>query len=312
MFLGRSSPMLAAGGILLLSVIYIILFSSLSMELDRIKKGAQELASGNMEYKLTGHRMSFTREIAENLNRIGDGLQEAVSVQTRSERLKSELITNVSHDIKTPLTSIINYVDLLKKESVCNETDQSYLDILDKKSLRLKDLTEDLIEASKASTGNLNVAYTRLNGKELVNQAVGEYKERFEQRGLEVIVNLPEADLTLWADGRHTFRILENMLSNACKYSLEKSRVYVDLFKEDGMGYIIVKNISGRPLNITEEELMQRFVRGDSSRSTQGSGLGLSIALSLAELQGGEFKIKIDGDLFKAVASFQLPEAQQI
>lgn len=294
---------------IIVSCLFLFGFCSLAGELEVLRKGSKEFASGNLKYRIKAKSvLPATFEIAQNLNQMSEGMQHAIDEQIKSERMKSELITNVSHDIKTPLTSIINYVDLLKKEGVDENTAKEYLDILDQKSMRLKSLTEDLVEASKASTGNLAVELNRINAKEMLNQAIGEFKERFDTHRLEVIVEQPKTDVTVMADGRHMWRVVENMLSNACKYAMRGTRVYVDLYLEGENACIAVKNISGQRLNITEEELMQRFVRGDTSRNTEGSGLGLSIAKSLAELQGGDFQIHIDGDLFKAVALFRLAQ----
>ena len=195
----------------------------------------------------------------------------------KSERLKTELITNVSHDIKTPLTSIINYVDLMKQENIENEKVKEYLEILDNKSQRLKKLTEDLVEASKASSGNIKLNIEKLNVKELIKQVRGEFEDKFEQRGLEIIENLPEDEIYIEADSRYMFRVMENMYVNISKYALENSRVYIDIKKENDNVKIELKNISKDKLNITVDELMQRFVRGDSARTTEGSGLGLSL-----------------------------------
>ncbi len=223
----------------------------------------------------------------------------------KSERLKTELITNVSHDIKTPLTSIINYVDLMKQENIENEKVNEYLGILDNKSQRLKKLTEDLVEASKASSGNIKLNIEKLNVKELIKQVGGEFEDKFEQRGLEVIETLPEEEVYIEADSRYMFRVMENMYVNISKYALENSRVYVDVKKEKDIAKIELKNISKDKLNISVDELMQRFVRGDSARSEEGSGLGISIASSLTELQKGKFNIYLDGDLFKVVIEFK-------
>ena len=217
----------------------------------------------------------------------------------KSERLKTELITNVSHDIKTPLTSIVNYVDLLGKEEL-PEKAAEYLAVLDRQSRRLKKLTEDLVEASKASTGNITVHLQPIVVNEIVRQAMGDYDQRLAAGKLEVIVTAPGEDLAAMADGRLLWRVLDNLLSNVCKYALSGSRVYLDLERAGDRVRLTVKNISRDPLNISAEELMERFVRGDASRHTEGSGLGLSIARSLMELMGGTFSIAVDGDLFKA------------
>lgn len=246
------------------------------------------------------------KEIAVWLNDISGGLTNAIEEAMKSERLKTELITNVSHDIKTPLTSIINYVDLMKQENIENEKVKEYLEILDNKSQRLKKLTEDLVEASKASSGNIKLNIEKLNVKELIKQVRGEFEDKFEQRGLEIIENLPEDEIYIEADSRYMFRVMENMYVNISKYALENSRVYIDIKKENDNVKIELKNISKDKLNITVDELMQRFVRGDSARTTEGSGLGISIANSLTTLQKGKFDIYLDGDLFKVVIEFKV------
>lgn len=246
------------------------------------------------------------KEIAHQLNDISGGLTNAIEEAMKSERLKTELITNVSHDIKTPLTSIINYVDLMKQENIEDEKVKEYLEILDNKSQRLKKLTEDLVEASKASSGNIKLNIEKLNIKELIKQVRGEFEDKFEQRGLEIVENLPEDEIYIEADSRYMFRVMENMYVNISKYALENSRVYIDVKKDDNIVKIELKNISRDKLNITVDELMQRFVRGDSARSTEGSGLGISIANSLTQLQKGKFDIYLDGDLFKVVIEFKI------
>ena len=245
------------------------------------------------------------KQLSIYINDIAGGLSNAVEQSLKSERLKTELITNVSHDIKTPLTSIINYVDLLKKEKMPNEKVTEYLMILDNKSQRLKKLTEDLVEASKASSGNIKLNLEKININELIKQVSGEFEDRFKERGLEEVRNLPEEDIFVQADGRYMYRILENLYSNSAKYALENTRVYMDVISQSKSVVIQMKNISKEELNITTEELMQRFVRGDSSRNTEGSGLGLSIASSLTELQKGKFHIYLDGDLFKVTLGFE-------
>ncbi len=246
------------------------------------------------------------KEIAHQLNDISGGLTNAIEEAMKSERLKTELITNVSHDIKTPLTSIINYVDLMKQENIEDEKVKEYLEILDNKSQRLKKLTEDLVEASKASSGNIKLNIEKLNIKELIKQVRGEFEDKFEQRGLEIVETLPEDEIYIEADSRYMFRVMENMYVNISKYALENSRVYIDVKKDDNIVKIELKNISRDKLNITVDELMQRFVRGDSARSTEGSGLGISIANSLTQLQKGKFDIYLDGDLFKVVIEFKI------
>lgn len=225
----------------------------------------------------------------------------------KSEKMKAELITNVSHDIKTPLTSIINYVDLLKKEDIANEKANEYINILDNKSQRLKKLTEDLIEASKVSTGNVSLNLEKINIVELIKQAIGEFEDKFQNKNLQIIVNCQENEININADSRYMYRVVENLFSNIYKYALENSRVYIDISIVDGTNVVIeIKNISKDKLNISADELMQRFVRGDRSRNTEGSGLGISIAQNLTELQNGIFELKLDGDLFKVKLTFNI------
>ena len=244
------------------------------------------------------------KRMAIYINDIAGGFSNAIKESLKSERLKTELITNVSHDIKTPLTSIINYVDLIKKEDIQNEKIKEYVDILDKKSQRLKKLTEDLVEASKASSGNIKLNLEEIRVKELINQTIGEFKDKFENKNLIIETNMPEDDVKITADNRYMYRIIENLFSNITKYAQDGTRVYIDVKKKNKNIEISIKNISKDRLNISADELMQRFVRGDKSRYTEGSGLGLSIAKSLTELQKGTFNITIDGDLFKVEMRF--------
>ena len=272
----------------------------LSMQLQQVKDMGKALAAGDLEAKLDTRKLFWdVRTHAESLNAIGVGMNKAVEQRMKSERLKTELITNVSHDIKTPLTSIVNYVDLLKKEEL-PETASEYVAVLDRQSHRLKKLTEDLVEASKASTGNVAVKLEPIVVNEIIHQAIGDYDEKLSAGRLEVIVNTYEGNLNAMADGRLLWRVLDNLLSNVCKYALAGTRVYVDLGSQDGLVHLSMKNISRDPLNVNPDELMERFVRGDASRHTEGSGLGLNIAMSLMELMGGTFAISVDGDLFKA------------
>ena len=237
-------------------------------------------------------------------------MEDVLQEQVKSERLKADLITNVSHDIKTPLTSIINYVDLIKREHIQDPKIQSYLSVLEQKSQRLKNLTEDLVEASKASSGNVKLEISDLNFTELVQQTGGEFEEKFAARRLDLVTHIPDGRLIIQADGRRLWRILENLYNNACKYAMEGSRVYVDLKEEDGMAVFTIKNVSESPLNIDASELTERFVRGDVARTTEGSGLGLSIAKNLTLLQKGTFDIIIDGDLFKALVAFPVKKPE--
>ena len=272
----------------------------LSWSLQRLKKAGQALAEGQLDTKVDTRMMLWDlKRHGEHLNAIGDGMNRAVDQRMRSERLKTELITNVSHDIKTPLTSIVNYVDLLQKEEL-PPTAAEYVAVLDRQSRRLKKLTEDLVEASKASTGNMKVELQPIVVNEIIHQAIGDYDQRLTAGKLETIVNTYQGNVSALADGRLLWRVLDNLLSNVCKYAMAGSRVYIDLSEKEGRVLLSVKNVSRDPLNISAEELMERFVRGDASRHTEGSGLGLNIARSLMELMGGTFSISVDGDLFKA------------
>ena len=275
-----------------------------SLGFQRLRKGSRAIATGNLTHQISTVRMpSDLKEHAEDLNNLSVGLQQAVEQQMKSERFKAELITNVSHDLKTPLTSIINYVDLLKTTQQIDPKAEEYIEVLDRKSQRLKKLTEDLVEASKASTGTLKVNREKLSIDQLIDQALGEYTEKLESRGLNVIVCMPEEETWVYADGRHLWRVMDNLLSNCCKYALENTRVYVELVRGKGQVTLSVKNVSRDALNVSAEQLMERFVRGEASRTTEGSGLGLSIARSLTELQGGTFELAVDGDLFKVTVT---------
>lgn len=290
--------------LLILEVIGLAAFIQLSYVTRPILNQAQELSDGNLQCRIPqntiDHMRGPFRAHAQNLNRISEGMEKAIQNELRSERMKAELITNVSHDIKTPLTSIINYVDLLSKEHT-EEEEKQYLEILQRQSQRLKNLTEDVVEASKASAGTLQVHFETVSVKELLDQALAEYQDKFDANQLQVITTIMEGSMKVNADGRLLWRVYRNLLSNISKYALEGSRVYIDVRKRgDGKVVTTFKNISRDQLNISEEELMERFVRGDSSRHTEGSGLGLSIARSLTELMHGTFNINIDADLFKA------------
>ena len=273
---------------------------------EKIKNALKSIYEGKTDIKLEpGELKGVLKEMAIYVNDIAGGFSNAIQESLKSERLKTELITNVSHDIKTPLTSIINYVDLLKKEDIKDEKVKEYIDILEQKSQRLKKLIEDLVEASKVSSGNVKLNIESISIKELFQQTIGEFKDRFEEKALKIEVQMPNEGAKVKADSRYLYRVIENLFSNITKYALENSRVYIDVKegKKNKEGKetlnISIKNISKEKLNISSEELMQRFVRGDRARHTEGSGLGLSIAKSLTELQGGKFDITIDGDLFK-------------
>ena len=274
------------------------------MSFLRLKSGAERISAGDYNTKVsTEHLVLEFKSTAETLNHIQDGINTAVESRMRSERLKTELITNVSHDLKTPLTSIVSYVDLLKQEPAGSPAAAEYLQVLDRQSARLKKLIEDLVEASKASTGNITVHAEPLDFSMMLGQALGEYNERLEKAGLTPVAKLPETPVMISADGRLLWRILDNLLGNAVKYAMPGTRLYVTL-TADTHAIVTFRNISRDPLDVTPEELMERFVRGDSSRHTEGSGLGLSIAQSLAESMGGEFLLSVDGDLFKAAVVF--------
>ena len=292
----------------LLNLAVLLLLCRWSMSFRKLRRGSQAIAAGNLSYQIDTHRMPHElRCHAEDLNNISKGMAEAVDEQMKSERFKAELITNVSHDLKTPLTSIINYVDLLKTTQQEDPKALEYIEVLDRKSQRLKKLTEDLVEASKASTGVLSVNREKIGMAQLMDQAMGEWQEKLEARKLTLVTSLPEGETWVYADGRHLWRVLDNLLSNCAKYAMEGTRVYLDLVRGHGQVSLSVKNISREPLNVPPERLMERFVRGEESRTTEGSGLGLSIARSLTELQGGTFELAVDGDLFKAIVT--LPQA---
>lgn len=274
-------------------------------EMRKLKTAGEHFAAGDLQYQVDTSKMYFDfKKHGENLNSLSHGLSKAVDARMKSEHFKTELITNVSHDIKTPLTSIINYVDLLKKEEITNETALEYIEVLDRQSARLKKLIEDLMEASKASTGNLAVNFEKLEAGVFMVQTVGEFEEKTTACDLELLIKKPEEPVYIMADGRHFWRVIDNLMNNICKYAQPGTRVYINLEEKDQKVYIVFRNTSKYALNITSEELMERFVRGDSSRNTEGSGLGLSIAKSLMELMHGKFELYVDGDLFKVVLIF--------
>ncbi len=298
------SSMTSSGiGLLLLVGFWIWAYYKLiqyNKKIQKINEALKNIYDGNPNVKLNEEELEGTLKImAKYINDIAGGFTNAIEQSLKSERLKTELITNVSHDIKTPLTSIINYVDLLKKEDINNAQIEQYIAVLDKKSQRLKKLIEDLVEASKVSSGNVKLNIETIDLKELLNQTVGEFEDKLEKKKLKLEMDLPNENVLIKADNRYLYRVIENVFSNISKYALENSRVYIKLYEENKSVKLEIKNISKDKLNISAEELMQRFVRGDKSRYTEGSGLGLSIAQSLTEMQGGEFKIHIDGDLFK-------------
>ena len=273
---------------------------------EAIKDGIQQLAAGNLDYRInTEHMSGENLELAEEINKVRDGVEKAVDNQMKSERLKTDLITNVSHDIKTPLTSIINYVDILKRENIQDERIAGYIEILNRKALRLKQLTEDLVEASKISSGNITLTMQEINLKQLIKQTNGEFEEKFAAKNLNLICDLPEEQMLIRADGRRMFRVIENLYNNAAKYAMTGTRVYVTGSVEGDIVVFSMKNVSESPLNFKADELLERFVRGDVSRSTEGSGLGLEIARNLTVMQDGTFDLYLDGDLFKVTITFK-------
>lgn len=285
---------------ILITIVALIFTLKFLGQVKSLALAVENMKNGNLDINLDSTKFVFPlRDFARNLNECRDSIEKAVGEALKGERLKTELITNVSHDLKTPLTSIINYVSLLKLCNIEGEDENKYLDILDEKSTKLKRLIEDLTEASKASSGNIKMIVDTVNLNELALQAVGENNDVLENVGLEIILSQKDNDLFVKADSQHTFRIFDNLFSNVKKYALSGTRVYVDVYKENGYGVFSVKNISKDKLNINPDEITERFVRGDNSRTTEGSGLGLSIARSFTELQNGVFEIQIDGDLFK-------------
>ena len=276
---------------------------------QEIIKGIEKITSGDVSYKLPLDNLHGDNiEMAKAVNRIGDGIHNAVDESTKNERMKADLITNVSHDIKTPLTSIINYVNLLKMEPITDKRIKDYIFILDEKSQRLKQLTEDLVEASRISSGNITLQMTKINLVELIYQTGGEFNEKFEQKDLTTITKLPKEAAWIMADGRRIWRVVENLYNNVAKYAMAHTRVYVTMEKSEHTVCFSVKNISEQPLTVDSTELTERFIRGDESRTTEGSGLGLSIAQNLTTLMGGTFDIELDGDLFTVSITFPLVE----
>ncbi len=305
----------AFGSLFPISVIGLVIFNALALvyallyvsDVVRLAKIAEEIRKGNYKTVInTKNYIKPLRPFADDLSACRDGIENAINEAIKGEHLKTELITNVSHDLKTPLTSIINYVSLLKMGNIEGEEERKYIEILDEKSKKLKRLIEDLTEASKANSGNIKMNVAQVNLNEMALQAVGENSDVLENAGLDVILTERDKEIIVSADSQHTFRIIDNLFSNAKKYSLTGTRVYVDVYKENGYGVFEMKNISREKLNIDPDELTERFVRGDNSRTTDGSGLGLSIARSFAELQNGIFNIEIDGDMFKAVVKLPL------
>ena len=294
------------GALLIDALVAVVLFEE-ALKRTEIVKGIRKISDGDFTYRADVSKLyGSNKELGDAVNSIGDGIKVAVETSMKDERMKADLITNVSHDIKTPLTSIINYVDLLKRERIDNDKVNSYIRVLDEKSQRLKQLTDDLVEASKISSGNIVLKFEKINLVELINQSIAEFDDKFEEKGLRVVLNNNTTNPYVYADSRRTWRVIENLFTNIYKYSMEQTRVYVDLANSaDTQKVILVmKNISANSLNCDPNELTERFIRGDESRTTEGSGLGLSIAKNLVEIQNGHFEVQLDGDLFKILIIF--------
>lgn len=294
---------------LLSKIIFIPGIILLAYLLRLLLKGGEIIAKGNLDYQINNKYLFWDlKKHAGHLNSINLGISNAVEEKMKSERLKTELITNVSHDIKTPLTSIINYVDLLKKEENLSDECKEYIEILDRQSSKLKKLVEDVVEASKVSTGNINVEMQKTDVNVLITQIIGEFEERFLSKQLEMINSYTKESLLVMADSRLIWRVFDNLMNNIFNYAQESTRVYINVETDCKKVMITLRNISKKSLNISSDELLERFVRGDTSRNTEGSGLGLSIAKSLTEIQNGEFHLHIDGDLFKVILILNLVE----
>ena len=279
-----------------------------SVERYRVLEGVRRIRDGELDAQINVAELhGDSRVLAEAINSIGTGLEYAVAESTKNERMKADLITNVSHDIKPPLTSIVNYVNLLKREDIENERAKGYIKILDEKAARLKQLTEDLVEASKVSSGNVKLDMQNIDLVEMVYQTAGEFNEKFEKKELTIVTKLPNTPVLICADGRQLYRVIENLYNNVAKYAMERTRVYVEVAVKEERVTFSIKNVSEKALaleNSQAGDLTERFTRGDSSRTTEGSGLGLSIAKSLTQLMGGNFEVSVDGDLFKATLVF--------
>lgn len=288
------------------TIIIILYLIFLGRNINVIKICTDNIVNGNYNNKINIKGSVILKEIGNNIINIEEGLNKAIDKAIKSEKMKSELITNVSHDLKTPLTSIINYIDLLDKDNISEENHKKYLGILKERSFRLKNLIEDLFEASKAASGTLELNMEKLDPIALIRQTLGEFQDKIQIADLKIIKRIPERKLLMYADGKKTFRVFQNLISNIIKYSLKGSRVYIEVFEDYEEIVIIFKNISEYQIKFNEDELLERFKRGDSARTTEGSGLGLSIVKSLVEIQGGSFNINIDGDLFKAIVRLRL------
>ena len=287
---------------IILTIIYIVIFIKELIYLDKIIIGSKAATEGKLNCNIEEKGRGHLRELAHDINNIRDGLRKSIESEIKSENMKTELITNVSHDLKTPLTSIINYIDLLKRENIESETAKDYINILDKKSQRLKVLIDDLFEASKATSGAMELNITKIDIVQLLKQSLGENDERFKNSNLSVKLDIPDTKIFINGDGQRLYRVFENLISNIVKYSLSNTRVYIQMYVDDeNKVVIIMRKISAYELDFCANEITNRFKRGDSSRSTEGSGLGLAIAKSIVELHGGKFNIEVDGDLFKSI-----------
>lgn len=298
--------------VLLVDILIAVIYFIAVVQMNQLQEASKRLAQGNLDYKIDTNKMFWEfKKHGENLNAIGNGITLAVEERMKSEHFKTELITNVSHDIKTPLTSIINYVDLLSKEDLQNEEAAEYIEVLQRQSSKLKKLIEDLVEASKASTGNLTVNMEKLEAGVFLTQTVGEFEEKFAENGLELIIHKPEEPVYICADGRHLWRVVDNLMNNILKYAQPLSRVYIHLEEFESRVTLTFRNISKDQLNLTADEFKERFIRGDKSRNTEGHGLGLAIAQSLMDLMKAELTILVDGDLFKVILTFAKEESMK-
>ncbi|MBE6919040.1 MAG: HAMP domain-containing histidine kinase [Ruminococcaceae bacterium] len=305
LFLAMRSPMSIVVIWMLVRLVVILLVLYVILDIRKLMQAGEALAQGDFSRQVSvSCPLPAIQDHADHLNSIQSGLQKAVDAHMQSERLKTELITNVSHDIKTPLTSIVNYVDLLSKTDITDPTALEYIAVLERQAQRLRKLTEDLVEASKAATGNISVNLAPVDLNVLLTQVCAEYEQRLGEKHLQTVFTPAEGNPHIVADGQLLWRVLDNLMGNVCKYAMPGTRVYLTADVADGRANLSLKNISLYPITVSGEELTERFVRGDSSRSTEGSGLGLSIAASLTELQQGTFAIHVDGDLFKAQLTF--------
>lgn len=313
LFLAWDSRMTTISVWTIVRCVVILLVLYVMLDVRKLLKVVEQMAKGDFSQTVSvSCPLPAVQGHAEHLNAIQSGLQTAVEARLQSERLKTELITNVSHDIKTPLTSIVNYVDLLSKTDVTDPTAREYIAVLERQAHRLRKLTEDLVEASKAATGNIPVHLAPTDLNVLLNQVCGEYEQRLSEKNLQPVFTPAEGSPHILCDGQLLWRVLDNLMGNVCKYAMPGTRVYITAEEENGRAGLSIKNISLYPITVTGQELTERFVRGDSSRSTEGSGLGLSIAASLTELQQGTFAIHVDGDLFKATLTFPLSRLEPV